>query len=155
MVSIQYVMARDGELPKGLLKLNLFGVPWRTLVAAVALPTLILLVTGDLDLLAGLYAIGVVGAIAINLGSCCLNRQMPLKPYERLGMGLLAAVMIAIELTLAVEKPSALLFAGGVLALGLGLRFVSAGTDVGFMTEAASAQVRRLREIPVVKEGDA
>jgi 2-keto-3-deoxy-L-rhamnonate aldolase RhmA len=39
--------------------------------------------------------------------------------------------------------------------VALGLRFVSAGTDVGFMTEAASAQVRRLREIPVAKDGDA
>lgn len=125
MISIQYVMARDSELPRGLMKLNLFGVPWRTLVAAVALPVVILLVTGDLDLLAGLYAIGVVGAIAINLGSCSLNRQMPLKLYERCGMGLLAAVMIAIELTLAWEKPSALVFAGSVLALGLGLRFVT------------------------------
>jgi 4-hydroxy-2-oxoheptanedioate aldolase len=36
--------------------------------------------------------------------------------------------------------------------VGLGLRFVSAGTDVGFMAEAASAQVQRLRTIPVVKE---
>jgi 4-hydroxy-2-oxoheptanedioate aldolase len=34
----------------------------------------------------------------------------------------------------------------------LGLRFVSAGTDVGFMAEAASAQVQRLRTIRVVKE---
>ena len=33
--------------------------------------------------------------------------------------------------------------------VGLGLRFVSAGTDAGFMTEAASAQVQRLRTIPV------
>jgi 2-keto-3-deoxy-L-rhamnonate aldolase RhmA len=39
--------------------------------------------------------------------------------------------------------------------VGLGLRFVSAGTDIGFMAEAAGAQVRRLREIPVGKEGDA
>jgi 2-keto-3-deoxy-L-rhamnonate aldolase RhmA len=37
--------------------------------------------------------------------------------------------------------------------VGLGLRFVSAGTDIGFMAEAAGAQVRRLREIPVEKEG--
>jgi 2-keto-3-deoxy-L-rhamnonate aldolase RhmA len=37
--------------------------------------------------------------------------------------------------------------------VGLGLRFVSAGTDVGFMAEAATAQVQRLRTIPVVKEG--
>jgi 4-hydroxy-2-oxoheptanedioate aldolase len=36
--------------------------------------------------------------------------------------------------------------------VGLGLRFVSAGTDVGFMAEAAGAQVRRLREIPVGKD---
>ncbi len=125
MVSIQYVMARDTELPKGLMKLNPFGVPWRTLVAAVALPTIILLVTGDLDLLAGLYAIGVVGAIAINLGSCCSNRAMALKIHERLGMGFLAAIMVAIELTLCIEKPSALTFAGSVLVIGLGLRYVS------------------------------
>jgi 4-hydroxy-2-oxoheptanedioate aldolase len=39
--------------------------------------------------------------------------------------------------------------------VGLGLRFVSAGTDVGFMTEAATAQLQRLRTIPVVKEGEA
>jgi nucleotide-binding universal stress UspA family protein len=122
MVSIQYVMSRDTELPKALMKLNIFGVPWRTLVAAVALPSGILLITGDLDMLAGLYAIGVVGAIAINLGSCCMNKQMPLKLYERIGMGVLCSIMIAIELTLSVEKPSALLFAGGVLAVGLGSR---------------------------------
>ena len=33
--------------------------------------------------------------------------------------------------------------------VGLGLRFVSAGTDAGFMTEAASAHAARLRTIPV------
>jgi 4-hydroxy-2-oxoheptanedioate aldolase len=38
--------------------------------------------------------------------------------------------------------------------VGLGLRFVSAGTDAGFMSEAATAQVQRLRSIPVAKEGD-
>jgi amino acid transporter len=125
MVSIQYVMARDRELPQGLMKLNTFGVPWRTLVAAVALPALILLVTGDLDLLAGLYAIGVVGAIGINLGSCCLNRKMPLKIYERAGMGVLALIMAAIETTLAIGKPHALLFAGGVLGAGLFARVMT------------------------------
>lgn len=125
MVSIQYVMSRDSELPRWLMKLNIFGVPWRTLIAAVALPGLVLLVTGDLALLAGLYAIGVVGAIAINLGSCCMNRDMPLKWYERGGMGILAAVMIAIEMTLAVGKPAALLFVLIILGGGMGLRFVT------------------------------
>jgi 2-keto-3-deoxy-L-rhamnonate aldolase RhmA len=37
--------------------------------------------------------------------------------------------------------------------VGLGLRFVSAGTDVGFMAEAAGAQVQRLRTIAVGEEG--
>jgi 2-keto-3-deoxy-L-rhamnonate aldolase RhmA len=36
--------------------------------------------------------------------------------------------------------------------VAFGLRFVSAGTDVGFMAEAAAAQVQRLRTIPVVEE---
>ena len=31
----------------------------------------------------------------------------------------------------------------------LGLRFVSAGTDAGFLSEAAGAQAARLRTIPV------
>jgi 2-keto-3-deoxy-L-rhamnonate aldolase RhmA len=38
--------------------------------------------------------------------------------------------------------------------VGLGLRFVSAGTDVGFMAEAAGAHVSRLRSIPVDKRGE-
>jgi 2-keto-3-deoxy-L-rhamnonate aldolase RhmA len=37
--------------------------------------------------------------------------------------------------------------------VGLGLRFVSAGTDVGFLAEAAGAQVQRLRAIAVGEEG--
>jgi 4-hydroxy-2-oxoheptanedioate aldolase len=36
----------------------------------------------------------------------------------------------------------------------LGLRFVSAGTDAGFMTEAASAHAARLRAIPVSEPED-
>jgi amino acid transporter len=147
MVSIQYVMARDSELPKSLMKLNLFGVPWFALIPAVALPSLILIITGDLDMLAGLYAIGVVGAIAINLGSCSLNREMPLKLYERLGMAFLAAVMIAIELTLCVEKPSALLFAGGVLTTGLALRFL---TKTVLPSWSRARQLAAARAVPAV-----
>jgi len=123
MISIQYVMSRDTELPKFFTKLNIFGVPWYALIPAIVLPILILCFITDLEKLADLYAIGVVGAIAINLGSCTANRTMPLKTYERVGMGILAVVMLAIEGTLAYQKPHALLFAGSVLVGGLLMRF--------------------------------
>jgi len=125
MVSIQYVMSRDTELPHFLTKLNVFGVPWYALIAAVGLPVIILTIFQDLNTLADLYAIGVVGAIAINLGSCCINHDMPLKKYERLGMGFLAVVMTCIELTLIWDKPSARIFALFVVVSGLTMRFAT------------------------------
>ncbi len=68
MISVQYVMSRDTELPHFFSRLNKFGVPWAGLLVAVAIPSIILMCTGDLDLLADLYAIGgVVGAITHQL----------------------------------------------------------------------------------------
>lgn len=125
MISIQYVMSRDTELPRWFTRLNMFGVPWVALLPAVILPVGILCFVTDLEKLADLYAIGVVGAIGINLGSCTVNTKMPLKIWERCGMGALALVMGAIECTLAYQKPHALYFAGGVLVFGLSLRFLT------------------------------
>ena len=123
MISIQYVMARDAELPHFFGKLNKFGVPWAALVVGVTIPSIILLWTGDLDLLADLYAIGVVGAITINLGSCTANMTLSIRWLERVGLGLIAAVLLAVEVTLAFNKLPALLFAASVVGLGLGARF--------------------------------
>ncbi len=125
MVSIQYVMSRDTELPHFLTKLNIFGVPWYALIAAVGFPIIILTIFQDLKKLADLYAIGVVGAIAINLGSCCINHEMPLKKFERIGMGILAVVMTCIEITLIVDKPNARYFAIIVVVSGLVMRFAT------------------------------
>jgi amino acid transporter/nucleotide-binding universal stress UspA family protein len=125
MVSIQYVMSRDTELPHFLTKLNVFGVPWYALIAAIGLPIGILTIFQDLNTLADLYAIGVVGAIAINLGSCCANHEMPLKKFERVGMGILAVLMTCIELTLIWDKPSARIFAAVVVVSGLTMRFAT------------------------------
>jgi nucleotide-binding universal stress UspA family protein len=114
-----------------------------------------LLVTGDLDLMAGLYAIGVVGAIAINLGSCSMNARMPLKAYERAGMGLLAAVMVAIEITLAIGKPSALVFAVSVLGAGLGLRFITKSyLPARAARKAALAKARTAALLPGGEAGE-
>jgi amino acid transporter len=122
MISIQYVMARDTELPHFFGRLNRFGVPWAGLLVGIAIPSVILVWSGDLELLAGLYAIGVVGAITINLGSCTVNMTLPIRMIERIGLGLIAVVLFAIELTLAVDKPPALIFAGSVVVVGLGAR---------------------------------
>ncbi len=123
MISIQYVMSRDTELPHVLTKLNIFGVPWYALIAAVGLPIVILCIFQDVGTLSNLYAVGVVGAIAINLGSCSVNSQMPVKRWERTGLAILAAIMIVIEATLVVQKPDARYFAAFVLCSGLAARF--------------------------------
>jgi amino acid transporter/nucleotide-binding universal stress UspA family protein len=122
MLSVCYVMSRDHEVPAFFNKLNLFGVPWVGLLPAVLVPCLLLLLFPTLEMLADLYAIGVVGAIAINLTCCTINRKLSVRSVERLFIGIIAAAMIAIELTLAYEKPHALIFVGIILAVGLGAR---------------------------------
>ena len=123
MVSIQYVMSRDTELPHVLTKLNKFGVPWLALIAAVGLPIAVLSICQNINDLSNLYAVGVVGAISINLGSCSINREMPVKKWERVCLIVLAAIMACIEATLIWDKPDARYFALFVLCSGLAARF--------------------------------
>ena len=78
MVALLYVMARDGELPDTFLLLNRFGVPWVALITATVLPVVVLNIDDKVQGLAALYAIGVVGAIAINLGSCAFAQSIDL-----------------------------------------------------------------------------
>jgi len=79
----------------------------------------------DLMHLASLYAIGVVGAITLNLGSTATNFQVQLKPWERILLFSATAILFLIELTIAIEKHNALLFALIVLGTGLALRAVA------------------------------
>ncbi len=123
MMSIQYTMSRDNELPRFLSRLNMFGVPWLALIPAVMVPVLILSIFHDLSTLGDLYAIGVVGAITINLCSAAINRELKLQPWERTYLAAVGLIMTAIELTLAFQKREALIFALSVLASGLLARF--------------------------------
>jgi nucleotide-binding universal stress UspA family protein len=116
------MMARDGEMPRGFTRLNAHGVPWWPLVLATAMPVVTVIASPSLETLAGLYAIGVVGAITVNLGSCSVNKTLPLRWYERTLMGLTFVVLFAVELTIAKTKPDALFFAVCVVGLGLALR---------------------------------
>jgi nucleotide-binding universal stress UspA family protein/amino acid transporter len=122
LVGLMYAMAKDGEMPQSFLRLNRHGVPIIPLVAAVGLPVLVLLISPGLEALAGLYAIGVVGAIALNLGSCAFNRDLRISLPSRLLMGATFLLLAAVEFTLAQTKPHALFFVTCVLIGGFALR---------------------------------
>ena len=115
-------MARDGEVPDTFLLLNRFGVPWVGLIAATILPVVVLNIDDKVEGLAALYAIGVVGAIAINLGSCAFAKAIDLKRLERLTMKGTFFILVAVWITIALSKPYALLFVAIVLGLGLAVR---------------------------------
>jgi nucleotide-binding universal stress UspA family protein len=125
LIGVIYMMAQDGEMPKQLARLNRHGVPKFPLAIAVAIPILVLAVTRNFEALAGLYAIGVVGAIAVNLGSCTFNKRLGLAWWQRLLMGVTFLILAAVELTIAKTKPDALFFAICVLGIGLSLRAYS------------------------------
>jgi amino acid transporter len=58
LIGLIYMMARDGEMPRGFSKLNSHGVPRLPLAISVTLPILVVAMSADLESLAGLYAIG-------------------------------------------------------------------------------------------------
>lgn len=112
MVSVKYAMSIDGELPGQFKKLNYSGVPWVGLIVACVLPAGLLLVSSDAKFLAELYAIGVVGAIAINVLCCAWNFELPIKRWERGCMWALGAFMCCVFVTIVIAKPNAAIFAG-------------------------------------------
>ena len=126
LIGLNYMLARDGEMPRTFSKLNSHGVPWIPLAIATVLPASVVFLAmhGEqpLQTLAGLYAIGVVGAIAVNLGSCMVNMSLPLRWYQRIVMGISFLILLAVELTIAKTKPDALFFACCVVGVGLGMR---------------------------------
>lgn len=126
MVGVLYSLGRDRELPGSLTKLNYSGVPrWPLLIACVA-PALVILVFGTaIDALSNLYAIGVCGAISMNVICCAINKRLPLTRFQRGGMWVIGGVVSAIWVTIALTKHDATIFAGGLVALALAFRFIS------------------------------
>jgi hypothetical protein len=104
-----------------MVKLNRFGVPWMPALVAAAMPIFVLVVSHDIEHLAALYAIGVIGAVAINVTLCALHPR--LRRLHRKGpMMALGALLLTIWVTLAVTKLHALVFVCVVMALGLSAR---------------------------------
>jgi nucleotide-binding universal stress UspA family protein len=122
MIGLLYMTARDGEMPQQFKRLNRHGVPLYPLLIAVGIPIIVLLAATSFEALAGLYAIGVVGAITVNLGSCCFNRSIGFTWYDRVLFGFTFAILFCVEVTLAHTKSDALFFVVCVLGVGLALR---------------------------------
>src|SRR4029450_10958031 len=85
-------------------------------------PMLLVLLVKDMAGLADLYAVGVVGAIATNLGATSTDRKLSIKTLQRTLMFGTFLVMAAIEVSLLIDKPNARYFAVTILAVGLILR---------------------------------
>lgn len=137
LISIQFLMSVDRELPSSLRILNRHGVPIVPLAVATLLPVVVLLVIGNIEMLSHLYAIGLVGAMTINLGSTATDRTVKLKSLVRGFMMVSATVLLLIEVSIAINKTQAVIFASSILVVGLGAR---------------SLARRRYRELPPVSE---
>jgi len=122
MIGLLYMMARDREMPRQFKRLNSHGVPTWPLGIAIGLPVVVLLFASSFTALAGLYAIGVVGAITVNLGSCTFNRTVGFTWYDRVLFGITFVVLAFVALTLAHTKLDALQFVLAILIGGLALR---------------------------------
>jgi nucleotide-binding universal stress UspA family protein len=131
-------------------------VPWLGLVTACVVCTIVLLVEGNVEQLAHLYAIGVVGAITLNLGSTCFNRNIAVRRWERIALGTIAAFLLVVEITIAIQKPQATVFAASVILCGYILRALVKKAPafkpyIPKMTEAMA----RWFEAPPVAESEA
>jgi amino acid transporter/nucleotide-binding universal stress UspA family protein len=122
LIMIQFLMSRDREIPKIFQRLNKWGVPSAGMLLATVVPMLLVLLVKDMAGLADLYAVGVVGAIATNLGATSTDRKLSIKTLQRTLMFGTFLVMAAIEVSLLIDKPNARYFAVTILAVGLILR---------------------------------
>jgi len=122
LIMIQFLMSRDRELPSIFHRLNKWGVPGLAMAVATIVPIGLVVFVKDIAGLAELYAVGVVGAIATNLGATATDRKLPIKTWERTFMFVTFLIMAAIELSLLIDKPNARYFAVTILAIGLILR---------------------------------
>src|SRR5438270_3293993 len=122
MIGLLYMMARDGEMPPQFKRLNRHGVPLLPLLIAVGIPVVVLTMATNFEALAGLYAIGVVGAITVNLGSCTFNRTIGFTWYDRVLFWFTFTILFLVEIMVASTNTYALFFVVCVLGVGLALR---------------------------------
>lgn len=150
MIGLMYMLARDREMPRQFTKLNSHGVPWQPLLVAVVLPAILVVLSENLDSLADMYAIGVVGAITVNLGSSCFNKRLGLNWREFSVMLVTFVILFFVEVTIMKTKPAALFFAACVLGVGFALRWYAmkrAGFETVMLTREQAAAVVRPEQV--------
>jgi len=150
LIAISFLMARDKELPGFFSQLNNYGVPNAGLIVATVIPATLVVAVSDMGGLADLYAVGVVGAIATNLGASSTDSKLDLVPWERGLMFCTFLIMAAIEVSLFWDKPSARYFAGSVLLIGLILRGL-ASEHLQRKESAAAAAAKATAPPPIPK----
>jgi amino acid transporter len=143
MIGLLYMMSRDGEMPRQFKRLNRHGVPKWPLFIAISMPVVVLLFAANFTALAGLYAIGVVGAITVNVGSCAFNRTKGFTWYDHVLFGITFVILAFVELTLAHTKLDALQFVLAVLIGGLALRAYTQKLQ-GLTTLTVTREVARM-----------
>jgi amino acid transporter/nucleotide-binding universal stress UspA family protein len=119
LIAISFLMARDGEIPEVFHNLNRFGVPNAGILLATVVPAALVALVNDMSGLANLYAVGVVGAIATNLGASSTDKKLDLGKSERTLMFITFLIMAAIEISLLIDKADARAFSITILAIGL------------------------------------
>src|SRR6478736_7516693 len=143
MIGLLYLTARDGEMPPHFKRLNRHGVPLYPLLIAVGLPVIVLMTATNFQSLAGLYAIGVVGAITVNVGSCTFNRAVGFTWYDRVLFARTLVILAFVELTLAHTRLDALQFVLAILMGGLALRAYTLKLQ-GLTTLTVTREVARM-----------
>lgn len=123
--SLTHLMARDWELPRFFFRLNRHGVPIMGLLLSILIPAALVVGLEDISKLADLYAVGVVGAITLNLGATSTDLGCEMKRRVRVIMFLTFLLMLSVEITLLVMKPNARWFALAVVLVGLLMRWIA------------------------------
>ena len=149
LIAISFLMSRDRELPEHFERLNHFGVPNAGLIVATVIPAILVVAVRDVSGLADLYAVGVVGAIATNLGASSTDPKLDLKRWERILMFCTFIVMAAIEVSLFIDKPNARLFAATILVFGLILRGLASERAERKAATAAPLEGLKKSEYPI------
>ncbi|HCM42220.1 MAG TPA: hypothetical protein DIS66_02760 [Candidatus Omnitrophica bacterium] len=144
LVNIQFSLAKDRELPSVFTQLNRFGMPWLPLAIGTLIPVIVLVVEPNVLGLAELYAVGVVGAIGLNLAFCATNSRLSMKPWEKILLRGSALIMLLVELTICMQKPKALLFAVAIVGGGFLISSLSKRVPVKTPVEEAEGMLNVL-----------
>jgi amino acid transporter len=123
LVSIQFRMASDAELPRAFQSLNRWGMPPLALLLAVLGSVATVLIARDTVTLSQLYSLSVCLVIVLHLSTCVANRSIDLKPIEKALFMLLASLLTALAISVSYQNPGAAGYVTLILAGGFGVRW--------------------------------